>query len=97
MTSKSAHDRFDDDLRLTFDRNAIEILKNKQIIKISMGILHALFLEENGTLWSCGLGDAGQNGHGVGIDIDEEIPQKLNISLIMILKQEILKLDQYTI
>ena len=32
----------------------IETLKNKEIIKISVGASHSMFLESNGILWGCG-------------------------------------------
>eukprot|EP01084_Bolivina_argentea_P110289 196971_1 len=42
----------------------IEIFKDKNIIQIETGVRHSLFLQDNGTLWSCGGNDKGQCGIG---------------------------------
>ena len=54
----------DEELENEYGWNEIEVFNDKNIIKISCGQYHTLFLEDNGTLWSSGHTGGGRLGLG---------------------------------
>ena len=34
--------------------NKVDFFEDKTIVKIELGAVHTIFLEDNGTVWSCG-------------------------------------------
>lgn len=53
----------------------LKILERKTIVQIGCGDFHSLALEDNGTLYSWGMGEKGECGHGKFEDV--EIPQRI--------------------
>jgi alpha-tubulin suppressor-like RCC1 family protein len=53
----------------------IESLSDVIVIAISAGVIHSLFLDRNGKVWSCGYGEYGRLGHGN--DTEQLIPKHI--------------------